>query len=351
MPYFLKSGSTYRVATKESMDLHETLPAANYIIEADAMGNLFLNTIDSFKLPSKIYGDATKNAKRIITTFLDRDVSTGVMLNGEKGSGKTLLSKALSIDLAARGIPTIVINSPWRGDGFNQLLQHIEQPCMVLFDEFEKVYEPEQQEQILTLLDGVFGSKKLFVLTCNDKWRVDQHMRNRPGRIYYMIDYKGLDVNFISEYCNDTLKEKQHIQKICGISGLFSEFNFDMLKALVEEMNRYGEEPQQALSLLNAKPEFSSACKYDVSFTFNNKPVPDVNPSEYKGNPLTSGIHLEWDEDPTSDDSNTWKTMQFPVESLIHVDALTGKFTFESQGGRVILTKQKEKTYDYYGAF
>ena len=32
MTYFLKSGNTFRVSSKEAMDLHEHLPAGNYVI-------------------------------------------------------------------------------------------------------------------------------------------------------------------------------------------------------------------------------------------------------------------------------------------------------------------------------
>jgi hypothetical protein len=35
MSYFMKSGSTWRVATKESMDLHEKLPPGNYVVKQD----------------------------------------------------------------------------------------------------------------------------------------------------------------------------------------------------------------------------------------------------------------------------------------------------------------------------
>ena len=186
MTYFLKSGNTFRVSSKEAMDLHEHLPAGNYVIKKDMFENLFLEHIDSFEIKGKRYGDLNRNCDRILNTFLDRPATTGVMLAGEKGSGKSLLAKAVSLQAAAQGIPTIVINSPFCGDKFNAFIQSIEQPVVILFDEFEKVYDSQEQEAILTLLDGVFPSKKLFMLTCNDKWRIDQHMRNRPGRIYYM---------------------------------------------------------------------------------------------------------------------------------------------------------------------
>jgi len=248
MSYFLKSGISFRVTSKEAMDLHDQLPAGNFTIKENPMsGELYLEQIDSFEIKGKRYGDLDKNTARIFNTFMDRSASTGVMLTGEKGSGKSLLAKALSIHAADNGHPTIVINNAWTGDKFNALIQAIEQPCVVLFDEFEKVYDAQEQEAMLTLLDGVFPSKKLFVITCNDKWRVDSHMRNRPGRIYYMLDYTGLTQDFIIEYCEDNLKAKEHIDKICSIAMLFNQFNFDMLKALVEEMYRYNESPEEAL--------------------------------------------------------------------------------------------------------
>jgi energy-coupling factor transporter ATP-binding protein EcfA2 len=270
MTYFLRNGNTFRPSDELSLDLHHTLPVGNYIIKQDQFSNLFFEGVDSFEFTSKRYGDNIRNTERILSTFLSRESSTGVMLAGEKGSGKSLLAKMLSIEAAKQDIPTIIINRPWTGDIFNKFIQDIEQPCVILFDEFEKVYNSEEQEGVLTLLDGVFPSKKLFVLTCNDKWRVDSHMRNRPGRIFYMIDFKGLNQEFIIEYCNDNLINKSYIERVCSVSLLFSEFNFDMLKALVEEMNRYNESPEDSLRMLNAKPEFDNGhTNFSVLLTVN----------------------------------------------------------------------------------
>ena len=332
------------------MDLHEHLPAGNYTVGQDMQGNFFLSQIESFEMPKKLYGDTTRHTQRIINTFFARPAQTGVMLNGEKGSGKTLLAKSISHELAKQGVPTIVINKDWQGDGFFKLLQDIDQPCIVMFDEFEKVYDHDGQEAILTLLDGVFGSKKLYILTCNDKWRIDQHMRNRPGRIYYMLDFKGLDAEFITEYCNDNLKETKYISNIVSLASLFGEFNFDMLKALVEEMNRYDESPADALAMLNAKPEFDSGSKYDVRVVYNGKELVDdsVSPKQFNGNPLQqNGVHVEFDTDPADDDAD-WESILFSPNSLVTLNAQEGKFVFEDCGTRLILTRVKEKiNYDY----
>lgn len=350
MTYFLKSGNTYRVSSKEALDLHETLPAGNYTVAVDPFGNFYLEQIDDFELPSKLYGKTDRYTSRVINTFEIRSESTGVLLNGEKGSGKTLLAKNISVELAKKGVPTIVINRDWTGDAFFKLLQDIDQPCVLIFDEFEKVYDREKQEQILTLLDGVFGSKKLYVLTVNDKWRVDSHMRNRPGRIYYMLDFKGLEVEFIREYCEDRLDNKQYIDQICSMASLFGEFNFDMLKALVNELNVYGESPTEALEMLNAKPEYDGGARYDVTLIDGGKEIPTecLGTQEWRGNPLALvGINVEYDPNP-NDDSADWKDLRFTPENLINLDSQKGTFVFESKGSRLILTRVKEKAlYDY----
>ena len=348
MAYFLRSGNTFRVSSKEAMDLHEQLPAGNYTIAQDMMGNFYLEQIDDFEIPAKMYGNTLRHTDRIINTFWERPQQTGVLLNGEKGSGKTLLAKNLSTELAKQGVPTIVINRDWKGDAFFKLLQDIDQPCVVLFDEFEKVYDREDQEQILTLLDGVFGSKKLYVLTCNDKYRIDSHMRNRPGRIFYLLDFKGLDTAFIREYCEDRLNNKQYIDQICGLTSLFNQFNFDMLKALVEEMNRYNESPSEALEMLNAKIEYDDGAKFDIKLIDNGVEVETVSPSQWRGNPrAVAGISVEYDTDPDDEDAE-YKDLRFTPEHLINLNTQEGRFIFESKGARLVMTRSKEKQmFDY----
>lgn len=283
-------GSSYFPHDKNSLVIAQTLPADVYVVKAHPMRGYYLERTDHFELPSKLYGTVSKDALRILNTFQLRPASTGVMLSGDAGSGKTMLAKKLSVDAMAQGIPTIVVNSEFSGQPFNSLIQGIQQDAIVLFDEFEKIYGSEEQEEILTLLDGTVKTKKLFVFTCNDKWKVNEHMKNRPGRIFYLKQYDGLDENFIREYTKDNLKPElfdANIEVICTFADTFQSFNFDILKAIVEEMNRYDEPAKVALELLNARPGFMKThVRYAVTVTHLESGV-CYDPGPWSGSPLT----------------------------------------------------------------
>lgn len=77
--FFIKQGKAFYVTSRESMDLHDRLPIGTYSIGINpATGEYFLQTIDSFEIKGKIYGDTKSQAQRILSTFLDRKGSTGV---------------------------------------------------------------------------------------------------------------------------------------------------------------------------------------------------------------------------------------------------------------------------------
>jgi hypothetical protein len=271
MAHFIRSGNTYRVFPGNAIDIRDTLPPGNYTLKSHPMEGFYLEEVEPFKMPSRIYGDCLRNADRVIETFTRRDGNTGVLLTGEKGSGKTLLARQVAIQ---SGLPVIIINTKYSGDEFNSFLSSITQPCIVFLDEFEKTYDRDHQEKILTLLDGTYQSKKLFLLTSNDKWRIDSNMRNRPGRIFYLIEFGGLAEEFITEYCQDNLDNQSYLADVIRVSRLFDVFNFDLLTAIVEESNRYGENPKDLIGLLNAKPEYGGEINYTVSVRIIDTVVP-----------------------------------------------------------------------------
>jgi len=352
MTHFVKQGAAWRVSATGDMVVKDKLPPGNYTVKQDQYGNFFLETIASFEVPSRIYGDPTEQAERIVRTFLDRTgKSTGVLLTGEKGSGKTMLAKLVCVHAAKEGMPTIVINHPWNGDQFNSFIQSIEQSALIMFDEFEKVYDRDEQEQILTLLDGVYPTHKLFLITCNNKWKLDANLINRPGRVYYNVEFSGLDYDFIEEYCLENLQETSYISKIQKVSALFQDFNFDLLQALVEEMNRYGETPQEALRMLNIKPESGNDGIFLVELTRKGVDWPQDQLGElWEGNPLYKEIDIEY-RDHVEHDGETdlvWCETTFRNTDLVSMDAKLGQFIYvNDKDEKLCLTKRVLVDHNY----
>lgn len=294
MTIYFRRGSSVNLEPNDALEVSESLPVGTYTVRKNPnSGELYLESTNSFTLPNKTYGDTVDVSARIVNTFNSRSRSTGVLLSGDKGSGKTLLTKKISVDLMASGVSTIIINEPWCGQPFNDLIGKIQEPAVIIFDEFDKVYDSDDQKLLLTLLDGVVETKKLFILTMNSSY-VDQHLINRPGRIYYHLEYAGIEKRFIEEYADDNLINKNNIDGILSISNTFATFTFDMLQALVEEMNRYNETASNAIRYMNINGA-SDDIDYVVSIE-NEDGEPYANnfyPREMSGYPIGETVWIE----------------------------------------------------------
>jgi hypothetical protein len=284
---YIKNGDRFWPTNSANTDIHKHLGSNVYEVMFDPDRGFYLKILEKFVIPSKLYGDVTSTADRIMKTYVERKGTTGVLLEGLKGSGKTMLSKLVSAKAgAALNIPTVLIGSPFKGPAFINLLKDIGE-AVLIFDEFEKMYDNNmgEQNELLSLFDGVFTSRSLILVTCNNSYRVSEFFKNRPGRIYYSLSFQGLKGEFIQEYCQDRLNNKSHIPQILDLAGLAGNYSFDMLQALVEEMNRYNESPMESMKFLNFKSDISDTTRYNVQVTFQGSVIEAV---PYRGFPLMS---------------------------------------------------------------
>lgn len=277
---FKRAGNCF-IPTEGSLPTVDKLPPGTYALRYHQVGmdkHLHIVGIDDLAVTGKIYGPVEKRAERMIKTFLAREgVTTGVMLNGEKGTGKTMLSKrTCELARTRHGLATIVIDQPFAGPDFIQLIASIKQPLVLLFDEFEKVYRGggqhdgngnEQlpgQEALLPLLDGAFSSHKLCIFVTNQP-NVVETMLNRPGRVFYRWNYDRLEGATVVQYAQDHLKNKEHLESLCEMMQLVEVSSFDVLKGLIWEMNEYGQDALEAVNNMNISWEAHKSCSIRTS--------------------------------------------------------------------------------------
>lgn len=339
---FFERGDAIMFGHDEPSTRHLFIPADTYRLAVNMEVGFYLERSADFPIPKKLYGNLAAKANKILNTFSDRPSTTGVLLSGEKGSGKTLLTKLISSYGRQVGIPTIIVNMPASGDQFNSFLQKITQPIILLFDEFEKVYDQESQQALLTLLDGVFAGKKLFLFTSNKYSSIDDNMKNRPGRIYYSMDFNGLEPDFVREYAEDKLNNKSHVRILENMSAFFKPMNFDMLQAIVEEANRYEESPMETLNMINVKANsFSDSYTYTLTTPAKVKLSQGSDKGEVRSNPLASfSIEFLKTKIVKGKPTEEWDTMSFGSGNLIGMDGIAGTYEYEKDGYYIKLTRK-----------
>ena len=278
----LKSNGTYRFYN--FTEINETLEPGNYTLKQDMFG-FYLEETTQFKLPEKIYGNVEKKAERYLKSF-DRNINIGILLNGEKGSGKTLLSKMICIK---SGLPVIQIDTKYKGVEFFTFINNIEQKCIILIDEFDKIYPAYKDEddinpqlELLKLMDGGFNSQKMFIFTSNEL-TISEYMVNRPSRIRYKEEFDKIEEDVVREILRDKLDNIDHLEEVIELYYMYYGFNLDTLLILIEEINFMNESPKVIIKTMNIVPE---ASYFTIDFItqdgvkFESSHILSINPIE-----------------------------------------------------------------------
>lgn len=226
-----------------------------------------------FKLPEKFYGPIQDRENRICKSYESRDSSLGILLTGLKGTGKSLLAKKISnVFLEEKNLPVILITQAFSGDSFFNVINSLGE-CVLVFDEFAKVYgRHENQASLLSLFDGVNSDyKRLIILTENNAYDVCRYFKNRPGRILYHYKYSNLDVDTVKEYCIDHGVPENLANELASMSSSIVDFNFDILQALVDDYKIH-REPKFYNSFKHLNVEFIDRgyTKFKVSKLYLN---------------------------------------------------------------------------------
>lgn len=265
--------------TASNIEALPEIPVGNWLLKYNEFKGFYLEEAPHFKFPPKIYGDSEQIAKRYLNTFANRNNNLGILLTGLKGTGKSVTAK-LTCHNSSR--PVILITEPFTGDSFKSFLSNVTQEVVVFTDEFEKVYSTEElQNALLSVLDGIFEGKKMFIFTSNERSRINQYMINRPGRVHYLREYAALDASIISDVIDDNLLIKENKDGLLEILNILSDVTMDMLISLIKEMNLYQETARESVRYLNLRPE---RVNYNIEVFYKGL---KLGASDMNGHPMT----------------------------------------------------------------
>lgn len=261
MKNLIKTGDIIRIVDFDQTQT-QLEPLVYLLMYNDTYG-YHLVVKEDFKLPNKLYGNFDF-INRWINAADNSTKNLGILLSGLKGSGKTIAAKKFCIDSKR---PVILINVAYSGVAFESFLSSpLLTNAIVFIDEYEKYYNEgnDNIDSLLTLMDGVYSTKLVYLLTVNDETKVSDKLKNRLGRIKYYREYESCDYSIIDGMIEDSLINKDHKESIDVAIKKLGFMTPDILSELLKEMNTYNEDALTSLSYLNIHSE-------DQLYTFTFK--------------------------------------------------------------------------------
>lgn len=236
--------------------IHQALPAQVYRLDVDQYSNIFLTgLLPKFSFDYKVYGLEKDLISRVVKTSKEVGGNLGILLNGQRGTGKTVTAKILGNSL---NLPVIVIDK-MIDEGHN-FLNSIPQDIVIFIDEYEKIFE--ETHQLLSIMDGALNSehKRIFILTTNDLY-VNDNLIQRPGRIRYLKTFGDLSKDAISEIVDDILINQKYKDSILKFISKLEMITVDIVKTVCQEVNVHNEFPESFENVFNVK---KVSGKFDV---------------------------------------------------------------------------------------
>lgn len=248
---WLQDGNVFSQGSATTVSHPEGLPKGIYEVKVSMTGFYLSKIAESFTFDYKLYGLNQKFIDYVLRTYENTTGNLGVLLDGIKGTGKTVVAKELCNRLQ---LPVILVQS-MGVDTNSKLIKYlstsIDFDCIFFFDEYEKEFK--NSSDVLSFMDGTYNSiyRKVFLLTTNEL-NVDPNLLGRPSRIRYKKSFSNLSEEVTREILNDILEDKTAIEKVIELTHSMNIITIDLIKAIATEINIHGVE-----ALPNIKETFN----------------------------------------------------------------------------------------------
>ena len=238
---FLKVGN--KIVKRQNLDGldYELESGIVYKVDFDKWDDsMSLSITTPLSLPEKIYetDEDTRFINKVLNHFKETDSpTTGVLLEGTKGSGKTLTAKRLAIN---SNLPIISIGNGFPPYAFKKLFEAIgDDPVCIFFDELDKTTKDYDDSYLLKALDGADTSgKKLIIFTCNSARDINEYLKDRCSRIRYNKHYDKISDNTINLLLEDRLIDKTEKKNVFDFMvNNMKYLTYDNVISFIDEIN------------------------------------------------------------------------------------------------------------------
>ena len=239
MSNFIINGE--RIVTKPEGQDYDLMPGKVYDLLFDNYEMYsYLKENGNLNMPKKIYEieEDTKFMNRVLLFHNSEynNGNTGVLLAGDKGTGKSMLAKRIALK---SNLPIIIVDSSYPLWQITKFFKKVKTETCIIFDEIEKNPRTWPSEDLLTFLDGIQETgKKIVIMTCNKTEGLDENLFDRCSRIRYYRKYKAnANEIFIKEMIED--KGLTPNQPLIDFIKRFTVKSFDNINSFLDEYKLY----------------------------------------------------------------------------------------------------------------
>lgn len=247
---WIKQGGSYKMVPS-AVTIENSIPVAIYSIGMNMQGEFYLNYVaDKFEFDFELLNFEDKFINHVVKSYANTSGNFGVLMNGTKGSGKTVSAKILANKL---NLPVILVDTAYKG--IDSFMASLNFECILFFDEYEKNFSKNGDTSILTIMDGVYNCKarKVFILTTNEL-SINPCLLSRPSRIRYKKEFANLNVDVVNHLFDKFLKDQSVRNELFNYVTSLEVCSVDIIKAIITEINIHGvEEFEYIKEIFNVK--------------------------------------------------------------------------------------------------
>jgi len=261
---WVAKGGNFHLSEKQKNTFKKLEPAI-YELEPNMFGFHLSPMSEKFEFPYKIYGLETDLVKRVLKYYFKTDSGNlGILLNGVKGTGKTVTSKLICNSL---NLPVVVV-VPRHMENAHTFINAIPQDIVVFVDEYEKIYK--ESNELLTIMDGALNSpfRRVFLMTTNNLY-IDTNLIDRPSRVRYLKTFGNLSPDIVEEIVDDLLIYKEFKDDCITYASTLEIITVDIVKSIINEINIQEESPLNFKNVFNASTRKG---KYKIFMDVDGKP-------------------------------------------------------------------------------